>query len=192
MTERPRGKQPIPESATRVFEGVMFDTYQWEQEQFDGSFKTFEKLRRCDTTSVVPLLPNGNFLIAEDSQPGRDTVLTFPGGQVDKGEDPEAGALRELLEETGYRAENIELWKSAQPVTKIDWAIYTFIARDLVKVEEPKPDAGERIVLHELTFDELLLLPEDPRFQNFEIGLDLTRARYDEEKRKQLRTLLYG
>ena len=45
----------MPEHAKKVFSGVMFDVYQWEQEMYDGSTATFEKLTRPDTAQVIPV-----------------------------------------------------------------------------------------------------------------------------------------
>ena len=192
MTERPAGKQPLPPHATKVFSGILFDVYHWEQELFDGSTRTFEKLKRHDSGFVIPVLPNGNLLITEDTQPGRDTVLTFPGGQIEPGEDAEVGVRRELLEETGYAPSEMQFWKAVNSYSKLDWAIFVFIARGLTKAAEPHPEAGEKIVMKEITFDEFIMLPEDPRFQNMEIMLDLVHARYDVEKKEALRKHIYG
>ena len=43
--QRPKSKQPIPENAKRVFKGIIFDVYQWEQELYNGSKAVFEKLK---------------------------------------------------------------------------------------------------------------------------------------------------
>ena len=51
---RPQSKQPIPANAKKVFHGVIFDVYQWEQEMFDGTKEIFEKLKRPDTVVVFP------------------------------------------------------------------------------------------------------------------------------------------
>ncbi len=182
----------MPEDAKLVFKGILFDVYQWEQELFDGTHATFEKLRRNDSAVVIPILPNGKLLLAEDEQPGRETVITFPGGQGEIGESGEIMARRELLEETGYEAGTLELWRVSQPSSKVEWAIYTFIARDLKKVHEPAPDAGERITLREVTLDELMEMAEDPIFQNKEMVLDLVKARYDTEERAKLEKTLFG
>ncbi|MBU2103829.1 NUDIX hydrolase [Patescibacteria group bacterium] len=192
MDKRPPSRQPLPEDAKCVFSGILFDVYQWEQELFDGSTTTFEKLKRQDSSVVIPVLDDGTLLLAEDEQPGRLPVLTFPGGQGEKGEDPEVLARRELLEETGYEAGELVLWKAIQPSSKTEWAIYIYIARNCKKVQEPELDPGERIILKPVTLDELIDLAEDPAFQNMEIVLDLVKARYDEKERKQLEKTLFG
>lgn len=192
MIERPKGKQPIPPHAEKVFTGIVYDVYHWEQELFDGSTRTFEKLKRNDSAFVIPVLENGNILIVEDAQPGRDTVLTFPGGQTEPGEDPETGVRRELREETGLGGGELTLWKATQTMSKVDWVIYAFIGRGLTKIAEPDNSPGERIVQKEISFDEFLLLADDPRFQNLEIVPDLIRAQYDTEKREALKKLIYG
>lgn len=192
MIQRPGGHQKIPDNAKKVFTGVMFDVYQWEQELFDGTTATFEKLRRPDTVSIVATTAEKKILLITDEQPGRDAVLTIPGGRVDEGEDPETAARRELLEETGYEAKELVLWKGYQPVSKLDWAYYVFIGRGVEKVTEPHLDAGERITMREVTLDEVIELMRHPDFQGKEISVDLLEAKYDPEKRKALEALLFG
>ncbi len=38
----------IPPNAKRVFKGIIFDVYQWQQKMFDGSKETFEMLKRAN------------------------------------------------------------------------------------------------------------------------------------------------
>jgi ADP-ribose pyrophosphatase len=67
--ERPKSNQPIPENAKKVFDGIIFDIYQWEQEQFDGTIKTFEKAKRPDTVVVFPVLNMVKFFLLNKSNP---------------------------------------------------------------------------------------------------------------------------
>jgi len=182
----------LPAHAKQVFKGVIFEVHQWEQELFDGSFKTFEKLRRNDSSVVIPVLSNGKLLIAEDEQPGRPLVYTFPGGEGETGEDPETTARRELLEETGYTADTFTLLRSSVPSSKIAWTIHTFVAKDCRRVADPVLDGGERITTREVTLDELVALADDPRFQNRDLQIPLIKARYDTEVRASLEKLLFG
>lgn len=184
--------QPLPAHATRVFRGVLFDVYQWEQELFDGSTRTFEKLARSDASIVIPVLEDGRLLITEDEQPGRKKVIAFPGGRSEEGEQPEEVARRELLEETGYEPRSLMHVRSFQPSSKIDWTIHTFIGHGCRKVAEPACEPGERITVRLVTLDELIALADDDRFQNRELQIVLIKARYDAEVRATLEKLLFS
>jgi ADP-ribose pyrophosphatase len=162
--ERPTPKQKRPADARRVFKGILFDAYQWPQEMLDGSTATFEVLKRPDTVEVIPVLDNGNILIVEEEQPGKAPFISFPGGRLDENETPQAAALRELSEETGYTASRVELWEATQPISKIDWAVYTFIARGCKREGEVHLDPGERITVREVTFDQMLELARQGKF----------------------------
>ena len=61
----------MPENAKCVFKGEIFDVYQWEQEMYDGTKATFEKLKRPDTVVVFPVLPDGQIILTEQEQPGK-------------------------------------------------------------------------------------------------------------------------
>lgn len=45
----------IPSEATKVFDGVIFDVYQWQQKMFDGSIETFEMLKRVSTVGIIAI-----------------------------------------------------------------------------------------------------------------------------------------
>ncbi len=187
--QRPKSRQPIPESAKKVFSGVIFDVYQWEQTLFDGSKTTFEKLKRPDTVVVFPVLPDGKILLTEQEQPGKESFMGATGGRADEGEDPLEAAKRELLEESGYTAERFILWDAQQPVSKIEWAVYTFIAKGLKKIADINLDAGEKIKLKPVSFDELLEIGSSPDFYEKEVVYKFLEAKYDEKKREELRKL---
>ena len=163
----------IPDDAKLVFKGKLFDVYQWEQEQFDGTYKTYERLRRRPSVTILPITTEEKFLICEEEQPSRGKFLSIPGGQIDDGDaSPEIAAARELLEETGY-AGKLELWMQTRPYgNKIEWDVHNYIARDIRKVAEQKLDAGERITPRAMEFDEFIEIAlHDSDFRNVEITL---------------------
>lgn len=191
--ERPKSRQPIPPHAEKVFEGVVFDIYQWQQELYDGSMRTFEKAKRDDTIVVVPSTPDKKLIFLRDEQPQRDPVMTFPAGRMDMGgEDPLTTAKRELLEETGYASEDWTLWKAFQPVTKVEWAVYVFIAKNCVKVQEPDPGPGEKIEMSLVTLDDVIAHVEDPTYQHEEMATTLMKAKYDPAARAELERVFFG
>ena len=188
--QQPESKQPIPENAKKVFDGVIFDVYQWEQEMFDGTKATFEKLKRPDTVTVFPVLPDGKILLIEEQQPGSIPYFGPPGGRVDEVEDILFAAKRELLEESGYEAEEFILWESQHPTTKIDWVIYTFIAKRIKQTREAHLDAGEKIKIKAVTFDQMFNMAIDPKSHfDEDVTIKFLRAKLDPNKMEELKEL---
>ena len=76
----------------------------------------------------------------------KQITLEIPGGLVDPGDTPESAASRELLEETGYQAEE---WKKIGVVNPnpaiFSNRCHTFLARNLMKVGSPTLDQTEDI-----------------------------------------------
>jgi len=143
----------IPDTATLMYQGIIYGTYQWQQELFDGSKTTFEMLRRPDTVEVIAVVDD-RILVLNDEQPHRGARLGFPGGRVDDiDEDITLAAKRETLEETGHAFKNWRLVKVWQPQTKIEWFIHLFIAWDVASTTEPHLDAGEKITVEHLPFE---------------------------------------
>ncbi len=186
---RPFSRQPIPKNAKRVFKGVIFDVYQWQQKLFDGTFKTFEKIKRQDTVNVIPITEDGKIVLCEQEQPGSETFVGALGGGIDNNENPLETAKRELLEETGYEAKEFILWDSVQFIDKMDWAIYTFIAKGCKRVSNQTTDAGEKIKLLFLTFDEFLKIVAQKNYRDSEIAIKIFQTLYDPAKLEETRKL---
>lgn len=187
--ERPESRQSIPQDAKLVFKGKLFDVYQWEQTLFDGTKTTFEKIKRLDTVVVFAVQDDGMIILTEQEQPGGLPFVGAAGGRVEQGEDPLSAVKRELLEETGYEADQYIVWDAQQPVGKIDWAVYTFIAHGARKVAEINLDAGEKIQLKLVTFDELIDIALQGNFSEREVVEKFIEAKYNNTKRDALRAL---
>lgn len=187
--QRPKSNQPIPPHAKRVFKGVMFDVYQWEQELFNGKKEIFEKIKRPDTVNVIPVTTDGKIVISKQKQPGTTPFLGGLGGRIDEGESPLQAAKRELLEEAGMEANEYVLWDAIQPSDKIEWAIYSFIAKGCKKIQEPHLDAGEDIELMDVSFDEFLKLTANEQYRDLEVSLKVFRMINDPKKLEETRKL---
>ncbi|MDP3725514.1 MAG: NUDIX domain-containing protein [Nanoarchaeota archaeon] len=185
-------RNPIPSHAKLVFKGKIFEVWQWEQKMYDGSVAIFERLKRSNTAEVIATLGD-KILLQTQEQPNRPCPFTsLPGGGCDEAEDPLSAAKRELLEETGYISNDWMLWKELNPVGKMEWTIYTYIARDCKKVQEPKLDAGEKITTRLIGFEEFLALFEDPAFRSTGLEGTLVRAWLDPKAKEELRALFFG
>lgn len=150
---------PLPINAKKVFSGVIFDVYQWEQEMYDGSTEIFERLDRADTVDVLAITRDGKILIQRQSQPDREeSFLSLIGGRVEKGEDTLEAAKREMQEETGYTSDQWEFLLSHEPTRKIRWEMFVYVARNCEKTMDQDLDPGERIEVREVTFDQFIEL----------------------------------
>jgi ADP-ribose pyrophosphatase len=98
---------PEPAATRRVFHGRHVDV---EEEDWPG-LGTWEVVRPRDAAAVLPLTPEGDALLVRQFRPpARTELLEIPAGLLDvEGESAEGCAIRELHEETGFRAESIEL-----------------------------------------------------------------------------------
>lgn len=153
----------IPPEAKCVFRGIIFDVYQWQQQLFDGSYATFEMLKRPDTIEVLAI-KDGKLVVLEEEQPGRPSFYGIPGGRHDHEAESELDAAkRELAEETGLSFKTWKLLDVTQPVPKIDYFIYYFLATDFAGELPQQLDAGEKISVTSVDFNELQALLHNPK-----------------------------
>ncbi|MFI5412791.1 MAG: NUDIX hydrolase [Candidatus Micrarchaeales archaeon] len=179
----------IPKSAKRVYKGEIFDVYQWKQKMFDGTYETFERIRRPNTVQVIATEGN-KILITRERQPAKTgTSLGFLGGMVDSAESPLHAAKRELLEESGRISKRWKLIGKLNPHSKIDWTVFLFLAGDCKKVAEQELDPGEKIKIVKLGFDKFMKIA--PKIDRYNLA-NFTMLSYDRKKRAKFRKLALG
>lgn len=138
-------------STTRVYSGRLLNVDVETVRAPDQSELTLEIVRHPGAAAVVPLLsePGGAdpqvLLLRQYRYAAAGVLWEIPAGVLKPGEEPLACAHRELLEETGARAERIE------PLTTIyttpgftDERIHLFLATGLT-VGEPQWEPDEFI-----------------------------------------------
>lgn len=132
-----------------------------KDEQNEGDFYV---LQAPEWINVIPITADNEIVLVEQFRYGiEEPTLEIPGGMVDEGEEPPEAARRELVEETGYVAEN---WKSlgkvsANPAIMNNFT-HMFVAEDCRfegKMGSSEPD--ERIKVHLVSLDNFLDLVAD-------------------------------
>lgn len=67
----------IPADATKVFERELFAVYEKEMTLFDGSQKTFERVRAYDVVKAICIVDNKIVVLATE-QPSTSKYYTIP------------------------------------------------------------------------------------------------------------------
>ena len=115
-----------------------------------GRLYDFYVLEAPDWINVIPVTPGGKVVLIRQYRHGTEEVsLEIPGGMVDATDGaPAVAAARELLEETGYRAEEmVPLGVVTPNPAFLDNRCYTFLAQNARPVAAPQWDSTEYIEL---------------------------------------------
>ncbi len=130
----------------RIFKAVEVDRI-----SPDGKKGSFVMLDSPDWVNVIAVTKDENnrdcFLMVRQFRHGSSSItMEFPAGLVDPGENPAAAAERELLEETGYRADEFVFLGKANPDPAfMNNDCHTFLAVNPVLSEKQDLDEHEII-----------------------------------------------
>ncbi|AKI97219.1 NUDIX domain-containing protein [Kosmotoga pacifica] len=141
-----------------IFNGNIIKVERHRVELQDGSESYREVVRHKGAVAVVPVFEDKVVLVKQFRFPVNEELLEIPAGKLEEGEDPYDCAIRELKEETGFVAQEIQ--KIGELYTSpgfSDEKIHIFLAR-VVPYGEPEPDFGEFIEKVELPFQDIVKL----------------------------------
>jgi len=114
------------------------------------------RVTRCDTAHIIAITDKGNILLIREYRPFfREYVWMLPTGRVNKEKDPKVTALRELQEETGFRAGELSFFCKAGHSEGFPSVNHFFVAKKLVADPLP-PDDTELIEVHECGIPEAI------------------------------------
>jgi len=151
----------------KVFEGVRFDVRCGELSRRDGGVQRREVVQTHDSVVILPLLDERTVVMIRNYRFAVGEALwELPAGTLEPGEDPAACAGRELIEETGYRAEVIERLLAFYPTPGICTEFMTcYRATDLTHVGQ-QLDETEQIEVHPIPLEESYAMIRDGRIKD--------------------------
>lgn len=125
----------------------VFDVTGRREEAAEGGIGgEYISLKSPDCVVIMPEY-EGDFVLVRQWRHGAGRLTTeFPGGVIDRGEDPETAARRELLEETGFAAGKMTLLGSCSPNPALFSArFYCFLAEELTPTGQQHLDSDELV-----------------------------------------------
>ena len=116
------------------------------QSPFTGKDHAFYVINSVDWVNLVPITADNELVCIRQYRHGTEEItLEIPGGMVDPGEEPMVAAARECLEETGYRADNLESLGAITPNPALfPNRLHTYVAWDVSLVGEIQNTASEQ------------------------------------------------
>jgi len=122
----------------------------------DGRVKKIARVHHCDSVHILAFDQNNHVLLLREFRPFYKTYIwMLPSGKVDKEDDQDEAAQRELREETGFRARDIVKYCTGNHAEGLVSTNHIYIAHDLV--QDPLPqDANELIEVYALPMDEAI------------------------------------
>jgi ADP-ribose pyrophosphatase len=130
-----------------LFQNRWMELYEDKVEVRPGKITHYTWYRTPDVAVIVPFIDKSTLvMIRQYRHPLRKVLLEFPAGHMENNEDPKKTATRELLEETGYHAQEIEQVYTYNPSVNISkQLIHIFRGTNLVKGEYEHSDSIEDI-----------------------------------------------
>ena len=129
-----------------------------ELEYFTGEQTLYrEHVNAGEAVVILPITKeNKVILVQEPRTPIEKIILDLPAGMIEPGEEPKDAAIRELEEETGYLATEIQFLRSYYPaIGYSNEKLYIYLATDFIKTEQHL-DEGEEIEVVELPLEEVI------------------------------------
>lgn len=141
----------------RIYEGkyVSLDVYSLTVR----GIKTWrEIIEHPDVAAILAFDEKGKIILVRQHRFPRGYVLEIPAGTLDKGESPKSCALREIQEETGYKAKRMMHLITFYPSVGYNTeAIHCFVASGL-KWGKMKLDTDEFITVKKMELPKLIKL----------------------------------
>ena len=146
-------------SSETVFDGNLLHVLRDNARLPNGSESLREHIAHPGAVIVIPMIPNGNLLLERQFRyPLKKVFIELPAGKIDAGEAPLLTGQRELLEETGYSAEEWIYLAAQHPcIGYSNEIIHIYLARGLTAGKHQR-DSDENLQLFDASLQDCLAM----------------------------------
>lgn len=132
-----------------IYKGKLLNIEKRTQELPNGKTATLEVVKHPGAALIVPIMDDGRVILLKQFRPVLEQyIYELPAGTLEPGESPLECARREIMEETGYRAEDFTDKGLIYPVPGYSTErIHIFEARTL-SPQKAQGDEDEIIETH--------------------------------------------
>jgi len=153
-------------STQEIFKGRIISLQVDEVMLPNGSTSKREIIKHPGAVAVIAITEEGKLVVVEQYRKALEkAIVEIPAGKLEKGEDPDLCARRELEEETGYGCKDMELISSFYTSPGFaDEIVHVYLASGLYKIENAAGlDEDEFVNLMEITLEEAQGLIKDQK-----------------------------
>jgi len=139
----------------RVYEGRVVNLRVDSIEYRNGYRSDIEVVEHRGGVAIIAMPAPRSIVLVHQYRPAIGRAMwEVPAGKLEAGEDPLACATRELIEETGYRAQRLrKLWSFYTAPGFCTELLHLFVAEGL-KPGESNPEESEQIEVRSFDIDE--------------------------------------
>lgn len=144
-------------TSKQIFDGKVVKLFVDTVELPDGKEAIREIVRHPGAVCVIPVTPEGEVIMVKQYRYAFEQImLEIPAGKLEPGEDPLEAVKRELEEESGVVAGNIEyMGEIFTTVAIFDEKIHAYLATDLV-YKNAHPDEDEFLEVEKIPLSTLV------------------------------------
>ena len=136
---------------------------------FDDKSTSYREIaRHCGGVGILAIDEDDRVIMVKQyRKPYEEFLLEIPAGKLEKGETPEDCAERELLEETGCKADILERLSEIYPSPGfLDERLFVFKAKDIKNLGTQNLDEDEHLEILFIPFDEVLEMVQSAKIKD--------------------------